>query len=126
MPSNTVSCGPWRLTRMAVFFFSSRRRHTRWTGDWSSDVCSSDLGQSEQALGKRVALVTAHRGLLVEDRAQELFHHGVAPRHHLDPGQRVEFIRGEAAATVRQGFAHARKIGRASCRERVYTAGCAG
>src|SRR5690348_18265923 len=27
-----------------IFFFSSRRRHTRWTGDWSSDVCSSDLG----------------------------------------------------------------------------------
>src|SRR6267154_621346 len=26
------------------FFFSSRSRHTRWTGDWSSDVCSSDLG----------------------------------------------------------------------------------
>src|SRR5690348_18287496 len=26
-----------------LFFFSSRRRHTRWTGDWSSDVCSSDL-----------------------------------------------------------------------------------
>src|SRR5690348_18350532 len=25
------------------FFFSSRRRHTSWTGDWSSDVCSSDL-----------------------------------------------------------------------------------
>src|SRR6266581_3070795 len=25
------------------FFFSSIRRHTRWTGDWSSDVCSSDL-----------------------------------------------------------------------------------
>src|SRR5580704_7087003 len=25
------------------FFFSSRRRHTRGTGDWSSDVCSSDL-----------------------------------------------------------------------------------
>src|SRR5690348_11771641 len=29
-----------------MFFFSSRRRHTRWTGDWSSDVCSSDLGPS--------------------------------------------------------------------------------
>src|SRR5690348_5914491 len=28
---------------IVVFFFSSRRRHTRWTGDWSSDVCSSDL-----------------------------------------------------------------------------------
>src|SRR3989338_7587759 len=27
-----------------IFFFSSRRRHTRWIGDWSSDVCSSDLG----------------------------------------------------------------------------------
>src|SRR5207248_8480789 len=26
------------------FFFSSRRRHTRSYGDWSSDVCSSDLG----------------------------------------------------------------------------------
>src|SRR5690348_16693774 len=28
---------------IVYFFFSSRRRHTRWTGDWSSDVCSSDL-----------------------------------------------------------------------------------
>src|SRR5689334_25186382 len=26
-----------------MFFFSSRRRHTRWNCDWSSDVCSSDL-----------------------------------------------------------------------------------
>src|ERR1041385_4518352 len=36
-----------RLTNAAkreVFvFFSSRRRHTRWSRDWSSDVCSSDL-----------------------------------------------------------------------------------
>src|SRR5438309_6995119 len=30
---------------MFVFFFSSRRRHTRWNCDWSSDVCSSDLEQ---------------------------------------------------------------------------------
>src|SRR5256885_5553840 len=28
---------------MYIFFFSSRRRHTRLQGDWSSDVCSSDL-----------------------------------------------------------------------------------
>src|SRR5256885_14386034 len=28
---------------MTLFFFSSRRRHTRLQGDWSSDVCSSDL-----------------------------------------------------------------------------------
>src|SRR5207245_7083497 len=28
-----------------IFFFSSRRRHTRCYRDWSSDVCSSDLGE---------------------------------------------------------------------------------
>src|SRR6266498_5357472 len=32
------------LSREASFFFSSRRRHTRCGRDWSSDVCSSDLG----------------------------------------------------------------------------------
>src|SRR5256885_11782618 len=39
-----------------IFFFSSRRRHTRLQGDWSSDVCSSDLGAREperQADGRR-------------------------------------------------------------------------
>src|SRR5690606_40509421 len=29
----------------SFFFFSSRRRHTRFSRDWSSDVCSSDLGR---------------------------------------------------------------------------------
>src|SRR6267154_1814385 len=29
--------------KLFFFFFSSGRRHTIWTGDWSSDVCSSDL-----------------------------------------------------------------------------------
>src|SRR2546430_5693246 len=32
----------------SVFFFSSRRRHTRFDCDWSSDVCSSDLVQVER------------------------------------------------------------------------------
>src|SRR3712207_1253322 len=32
------------------FFFSSRRRHTRYWRDWSSDVCSSDLGQPEHVI----------------------------------------------------------------------------
>src|SRR5690348_18308025 len=32
---------------LIFFFFSSRRRHTRWTGDWSSDVCSSDLPRAQ-------------------------------------------------------------------------------
>src|SRR3712207_7211709 len=31
-----------------VFFFSSRRRHTRYWRDWSSDVCSSDLGEQDK------------------------------------------------------------------------------
>src|SRR5256885_6300127 len=31
------------MSRSLCFFFSSRRRHTRLQGDWSSDVCSSDL-----------------------------------------------------------------------------------
>src|SRR5205807_4265922 len=33
------------------FFFSSRRRHTRLQGDWSSDVCSSDLTFDGTLLG---------------------------------------------------------------------------
>src|SRR5947209_10401839 len=41
------------------FFFSSRRRHTRYWRDWSSDVCSSDLGRRAFFLRGR------WRGLLV-------------------------------------------------------------
>src|SRR5690625_7661524 len=41
---------------MWFFFFSSRRRHTRWPRDWSSDVCSSDLGR----LLDRQGVVLAH------------------------------------------------------------------
>src|SRR6267143_4083198 len=46
---------------MFYFFFSSRRRHTRWNCDWSSDVCSSDL-QSHERLGivRRVQRDEAH------------------------------------------------------------------
>src|SRR5207247_8069118 len=47
------------------FFFSSRRRHTRSTRDWSSDVCSSDLaGTSRTYLawtGVAVGIATASR-----------------------------------------------------------------
>src|SRR3712207_8042387 len=32
-----------RVSDVFIFFFSSRRRHTRYWRDWSSDVCSSDL-----------------------------------------------------------------------------------
>src|SRR3989442_11036605 len=37
------------------FFFSSRRRHTRCGRDWSSDVCSSDLGEESDVWGRDVA-----------------------------------------------------------------------
>src|SRR5256885_6466545 len=45
------------LRIFCFFFFSSRRRHTRLQGDWSSDVCSSDLDCSSEAL-----LVAERRG----------------------------------------------------------------
>src|SRR6266481_2815758 len=38
--------GPTPVSAL-IFFFSSRRRHTSWNCDWSSDVCSSDLGHRE-------------------------------------------------------------------------------
>src|SRR5207248_5148534 len=38
-----------KVGRVNGFFFSSRRRHTRSYGDWSSDVCSSDLTESTLA-----------------------------------------------------------------------------
>src|SRR6266550_8903639 len=44
------------------FFFSSRRRHTRCSRDWSSDVCSSDLMWVDQfdtlGMGKDMVIVT--------------------------------------------------------------------
>src|SRR5437868_9362921 len=38
----------WVVVRGFVFFFSSRRRHTRSKRDWSSDVCSSDLEEQRR------------------------------------------------------------------------------
>src|SRR2546429_7361557 len=38
-----VVCVPSIVSVEYIFFFSSRRRHTRCSRDWSSDVCSSDL-----------------------------------------------------------------------------------
>src|SRR5437870_10074466 len=47
------------------FFFSSRRRHTRWPRDWSSDVCSSDLRvgrEDEDEQGGGLDAVVRHAG----------------------------------------------------------------
>src|SRR5256885_13092640 len=48
------------------YFFSSRRRHTRLQGDWSSDVCSSDLKEREFIEAARAAGV---------GHGRILFHH---------------------------------------------------
>src|SRR3712207_9170056 len=42
-----------RVPEFRFFFFSSRRRHTRYWRDWSSDVCSSDLFLSCAEVGRR-------------------------------------------------------------------------
>src|SRR5690606_40083257 len=44
-----------------LFFFSSRRRHTRFSRDWSSDVCSSDLADSSAQQQKRKYCRSDHR-----------------------------------------------------------------
>src|SRR5438876_12188079 len=60
------------------FFFSSRRRHTRWTGDWSSDVCSSDLPTRDRS-------IDAHELLLIElDLARRLEDGGARAGLRLD------------------------------------------
>src|SRR5690606_39697085 len=55
--SLTARCPGRAVARFAVsvgyFFFSSRRRHTRFSRDWSSDVCSSDLVVAKTSLRQR-------------------------------------------------------------------------
>src|SRR5256884_1797969 len=49
----------WSVHR-CIFFFSSRRRHTRCSRDWSSDVCSSDLFLWNHGVLRLAGLVTTH------------------------------------------------------------------
>src|SRR5258707_9688083 len=87
------------------FFFSSRRRHTRYWRDWSSDVCSSDLGFSAMPVVFRASFVALLFALPVTARADE----SPLPK----------------GAKLRLGTEQFRldpklwQIGRASCRERV-------
>src|SRR6266436_7627369 len=48
-----------------VFFFSSRRRHTRCSRDWSSDVCSSDLSHARPQIYGSLANFSRPTGLNV-------------------------------------------------------------
>src|SRR3712207_8676053 len=56
---------------MDVFFFSSRRRHTRYWRDWSSDVCSSDLFSHYEAM-------TEEQIKAVEQRVNEKISEAIA------------------------------------------------
>src|SRR5690606_40910633 len=83
-----------------LFFFSSRRRHTRFSRDWSSDVCSSDLrGPAHHYLPTGLDVVVERRpGQPGEAHQRRPPEGGVRRR---PPRRRVQ-------------------IGRASCRERVW------
>src|SRR2546426_11247397 len=52
---------------MCFFFFSSRRRHTRLQGDWSSDVCSSDLFPIVHLTGTSTINGVQGQGILLVD-----------------------------------------------------------
>src|SRR5207302_2653288 len=90
------------------FFFSSRRRHTRFSRDWSSDVCSSDLTARHRA--RRSA-------------CHNPFERGSAakPIDELDgePCHLPRTRRDERLDAREGGIAALNEIGRASCRERV-------
>src|SRR5207247_7885305 len=95
-----------------LFFFSSRRRHTRSTRDWSSDVCSSDL---EAAEGERIRYSPAilppyaRRSKSLEVLIPILYLKGISTG---DFEEALAALVGEEA-----------EIGRASCRERVERSG---
>src|SRR5690606_39461244 len=93
-----------RCVCVYFFFFSSRRRHTRFSRDWSSDVCSSDLCVlpvlSLKALGLAQSGESRERA-----RAHALWY---------TAGVLVAF----AAVGALVVALRAAEIGRASCRER--------
>src|SRR5256884_2542020 len=89
-------------------FFSSRRRHTRCSRDWSSDVCSSDLTNLllRQYFPRGTDLSAISQEQL--DQVELLLNH--RPRKILGFQTPASKLQASVAST---------KIGRASCRERV-------
>src|SRR5690606_39541083 len=97
--------------RPKVFLFSSRRRHTIFSRDWSSDVCSSDLLHSnffgERTLTART-LAASLVGSLARREPEDLailnkYLHGVVePRSKEEGGSWPEFLEGgrDAIATL--------------------------
>src|SRR5690606_40122265 len=93
------------------FFFSSRRRHTRFSRDWSSDVCSSDLRGAMEVVGVSIG---GGKMEIVELNGFELKMTGNSPTLLVPHQDRYGAIAAVAGVLARQ-------IGRASCRERVWS-----
>src|SRR5436309_2518902 len=72
---------------MCGFFFSSRRRHTRFSRDWSSDVCSSDLAVRRRLEGDRaqISLASPEDWPPVDDQSETAWEQA---RAALDRGHR--------------------------------------
>src|SRR5688500_19363158 len=90
------------------FFFSSRRRHTILQGDWSSDVCSSDLGLDSYGHDVETAY------LLLESA------HALGVRNHMkNHTSRMLLDHALDHGWDKAGGGFFEEIGRASCREGV-------
>src|SRR5256885_15905080 len=84
-----------------VFFFSSRRRHTRLQGDWSSDVCSSDLGVNPAGCARHTRLLLV--GLLALVACQSTGRERQSPGA---PAWLLERARQERELAARSSVAH--------------------
>src|ERR1035441_10834730 len=89
-----------------IFFFSSRRRHTRCLSDWSSDVCSSDLAGVGKNLPLVVNLEVVHVGPIGMDVGADgmsgAMNKIIAVARLLDEsaGGAIHFPSGDAASAV--------------------------
>src|SRR2546429_3584209 len=81
------------MIRFIIFFFSSRRRHTRCSRDWSSDVCSSDLKEILGEALERLRETLREEGLYrAEVSAETVPHpetHQMDIMVHVKPGPRA-------------------------------------
>src|SRR5699024_11712979 len=91
-----------------IFFYSSRRRHTRSKRDWSSDVCSSDLFLLPKSL-----CFWENRIFYARDLLQNTQHLTAITKLVVIPN-----VKHTMVAIYDGGFS-INQIGRASCRERV-------
>src|SRR5690606_41027563 len=98
-----------------LFFFSSRRRHTIFSRDWSSDVCSSDL--TNKGITISAVLYFNNKGQLINFISDDRTDVSDMKQYRFStPVHRYKNING--MNILAEG-----EIGRASCRERVVMKG---